>query len=368
MIERLDPQIFADINFIREPEAAPLPSNAGYQSLSVDAARAVLAFFWPTGSDQVDLIVKCVVQLPAVGGSFVPASELATRLRGADREEVLASLLEASELTTWLAGQTGHWHLGPLPSWAPVGYNAGETSELTLAPSLMDGRSAPIELNCKVLTGWVQPTLGLPVLQAALRFSIEVSFSLRNLDRQRQQPAIRRWYVGHDHTSIGNGDTGHTHSVLPDGTIDCEECGVASHLAVVDIDHPLPAPPLGWAPPPPPPVLPAALSLDETSALLVAIMVAADLARDAYGPLLSEPAPNSGYLGLWLHTMRQGLDNVIDMSEFRKIPGGGAAGQESVFEPLPLSDSGPGSLASRSAREGLARELLEQTLERAGRR
>ncbi len=318
MIERLDPQIFADINFIREPEAAPLPSNAGYQSLSVDAARAVLAFFWPTGSDQVDLIVKCVVQLPAVGGSFVPASELATRLRGADREEVLASLLEASELTTWLAGQTGHWHLGPLPSWAPVGYNAGETSELTLAPSLMDGRSAPIELNCKVLTGWVQPTLGLPVLQAALRFSIEVSFSLRNLDRQRQQPAIRRWYVGHDHT--------------------------------------------------PPPVLPAALSLDETSALLVAIMVAADLARDAYGPLLSEPAPNSGYLGLWLHTMRQGLDNVIDMSEFRKIPGGGAAGQESVFEPLPLSDSGPGSLASRSAREGLARELLEQTLERAGRR
>jgi len=113
------------------------------------------------GSDAADLVVASIVQVPA-GGALGHGShdQVATRLRGEEREDRLADILGKSPIASWLNGSAPSFHVESLPHWAPSGYNTGEWSELVLAPVGPDPTRPVLSVHCRVNTGWVAQRRG----------------------------------------------------------------------------------------------------------------------------------------------------------------------------------------------------------------
>jgi len=111
---------------------------------------------------------------------------------------------------------------------------------------------------------------------------------------------------------------------------------------------------------------PAALSLDEVLDALVAVIRVANTAALACAGL-TERTPKTGQAAVWLAAPGGGIDRVVDISEFRVIPGTSAVNEHSIQFSLPLDANADELVDAPSARRTAVR-LLDELLERSGRR
>ena len=293
----------------REGDGLSSPKASSPASLMVSSTVTQWRPSGVSGPHPTDLVVASVMQVPAGPGiSQGDHGQLATRVRGEQRKDLLARLLAKSPLTHWLERTAPSFHVAPsLPAWETTGYNTGEWSELALEPAGPEGLPPPVAAHCRVSTGWI---VHGEERQPGLVLFTELQFRLLELDSVRRPSTIR-------------------HAVTP-------------------------------------PPAPAALSLDEIFDALTAVIQSADTAAAMYAQLTGTTA-TTGQGAIWLTALGGAVDRVLDVTEFRLIPGSLAIGEQSIQMTLPF-DATSGRLADEPGARRAAVELLGELLEKLGRR
>ena len=262
----------------------------------------------PTG--HADFLIRCAVLLPLVWSRPASSGETLSSIRGEQRENALADLLTQSELTSWLEQQRGPFHLNDLGTWTQHGSNVGDFTRLARAPSNESGGPSPVSLTCDVTTGRVT-TPGDPAqLHPAIELVADIRYRLLDFDEQRQ------------------------------------------HLLA---EHPSPE------------QAHARLTVLELFDALITCMSACDVAVAAYALTMPDAdVPRDGQLASWV-TSRANLEDVVDVTGTRVVPGSAMNSQHGEFRRLPLAEPAT-QMAPLQSRRSVARSFIAEWLERSGRR
>jgi len=303
--------------------AQPYPTAGRPASASTRAAppasvlRQPLSVLQPsnlhTPSGQTtDIVMRCTVVFPRCHQIPGRSDDVVSLITGTRRENAIAALLDRSELSAWFARQADAYHLAGIPSWSPYGpHNAGDNSFLVLQPPDDRGNPGPLAGMCQVNTGWVVPQEGEPdELQPGLQLVTDLTVRVLEYDAARRPSQIR-------------------HATTP-------------------------------------PPAPAAVTLTFVFESLVALLDTAQIARAAWSELLGGEPPDTGNLVCWFTTHGgPRLDQLIDLTDLKLIPGSGGGAYRMVRDDLPL-EGDPQAVASSPARRVLVHRMLSGVLEHAG--
>jgi hypothetical protein len=255
-----------------------------------------------SGSQPAELILRAAIALPAVTLSTY-SHDIATALRGQDREQFLLETLEHSAITHWLNTLKESWHWEHESHWEVHGSGQPDLTQLIFRPQWVRASRPPLVARLGVLTGLRAQPDGQ--LVRAIQVALDVMLNLLELDGQRRISPLRH------------------------GTI--------------------------------PPPAPAALSLEELATYLAHLMEVVRIASEIGVHLLPGTPLKSGYVGAWIDPSGVELERVVDLSEVDRVGGAvSTAGFVRVSEwSLDQHDSSPPEFA-------FIADLLDEMLEVGG--
>jgi pyrimidine deaminase RibD-like protein len=256
------------------------------------------------GGDQpAEITLRTAIAVP----SFPTARhgvEVATKIRGQDREEFLLRTMGSCAFTEWLSNLKSSWHWDGDARWEVHGSGQPDLTQLAFRPTWSrPSVRLPFIARLGVLTGWMVAADGesVPAIQVAL----DLMINLLEVDSERRPSAIR-------------------HQTTP-------------------------------------PPAPGALSLEEIASYLAELMDVVDLARDLGRELVPDAPLDRGYLGAWIDVSGVQLERVFKLSDLERVVGAsGPAGYALTSDwPIPEAD------APNSERAFVAR-MLDEMLEGGG--